>query len=258
MRILVTFAVEAEFAPWRALRTFKKTKVNPGHWSGGVDVHEAEIGDCSVWVFLTGIGIKCFDFALALCLKQAGVNLVLSSGLAGSLKTELSPGDILVPRRVGTLSDASGLPATDGLVSRAEQYGAKAIETLLTADRIIATKEEKARLARFGQAIDMESFQVMQEFIGENLPVATIRAVSDGSEEDLPLDFTKCLTSQGQVKVGPLLKELVGHPAKVSDLVRFGKQSRDAAQKLTVFLDRFVSDLTPEVLAGSTSEVAAR
>jgi nucleoside phosphorylase len=257
MRVLVTFAVEAEFAPWRTFRAFKKTRINPAHWSGGLDVREAEIGDCSVCVFFTGIGIKSFDFAFASCLKNVGVNLVLSSGLAGSLKAELVPGEIVVPRRVGTLRDASGIAATYGLVARAEQQGATVIDTLLTADRVIATKEEKNRLALFGQAVDMESFHVMSEFIYHSLPVATIRAISDANDKDLPVDFTKCLTSQGGIKVGPLLKELVGHPAKVSDLVRFGRQSRNAAQKLTAFLDRFIHDLTREVLSSSASEVVA-
>jgi nucleoside phosphorylase len=257
MRVLVTFAVEAEFAPWRSARTFKKTRINPDHWSKGLEVQEKRIGNCEVWVFLTGIGIKTFDFAIAYCLKGAGVDLVLSSGLAGSLNRELALGDIVVPRRVGTLRDAWGVPAAAGVGAFAEQCGAKLISTLLTADHLIATKEEKSTLAHFGDAVDMESFHIMSQFTTENVPVATVRAISDGSQEDLPLDFTKCLTSQGQLKVGLILKELLGHPAKASGMVRFGRQSRNAAEKLAAFLDRFIQNLTPEVLSGNASEVAA-
>jgi nucleoside phosphorylase len=258
MKVLVTFAVDAEFAPWRALRAFKKTIINSNHWSGGTEVHESRIGDCTVWVFLTGIGIKWFDFDSASCLKNAGVNVVLSSGLAGSLKAECAPEQIVVPKRVGNLRDANGVPMASALVLLGERRGARVLDTLLTADHIIGTAEEKNRLAIFGEAVDMESFHVASGFIDANVPVATIRAISDGSEQDLPVDFAKCLTSQGQVRAGALLRELFASPTKVPELVRFGRQSRSAAQKLASFLDGFVQALTPDMLNCERTEAAAR
>jgi nucleoside phosphorylase len=258
MRVLVTFAIDAEFAPWRALRAFKKARINSGHWSGGLEVQETQIGDCAVWVFLTGIGIKALDFGLVSCLKDAGLSLVVSSGLAGSLKTEYIPEDIVVPRRVGDLRDASGIPATAGLVLLAKRRGAKVVDTLLTADHIVETREEKHRLAVFADVVDMESRHVMSGFTSENLPVATIRAISDSSEEDLPIDFAKCLTPRGRIKRGAFLKELVGHPAKLVQLVRFGRQSRNASKGLAVFLDGFIEALTPDVLQKELVEVSAQ
>lgn len=209
-----------------------------------------------MWVFLTGIGIKSFDFAVASCLKAAGVNLVLSSGLAGSLRPKYGPEDIVVPKKVGTLRDASGIVLPPRLVSFGETRGAKVIETLLTSDRIIGTQEEKNQLATLGEAIDMESFHVATEFSVEAMPVAIIRAISDGSEEDLPVDFTKCLTSEGRIRSGALLRELLGRPAKIPELIRFGRQSRSAARKLSSFLDGFISTLTADVLDHETRQVA--
>jgi adenosylhomocysteine nucleosidase len=257
MRILVTFAVEAEFAPWRALRAFKKIRVNSGHWSGGVEVQEVQIGDCTVWVLLTGIGIKFFDFAMASCLKSAGVNLILSSGLAGSLRPECAPEEIVVPKQVGTLRDASGILMSAGPIAFAKNRGAKVIQTLLTSDHIISTQEEKKRLAIFAEAVDMESFHLASAFHQESVPAAIIRAVSDGSEEDLPVDFTKCLTPEGRVRSGPLLRELLGRPSQLPELIRFGRQSRNAARKLAAFLDGFILALTADVLDDESRQVAA-
>jgi adenosylhomocysteine nucleosidase len=258
MRILVTFAVEAEFAPWRTLRPFRKVRTNPDHWSGGVEVNESQIGACTVWVVLTGIGIKTFDFAVAGCLKAAGLDLVLSSGLAGSLKPEYSPGEIVVPRKVGTLRDAGGIALPLRLVSLSESKGAKVIETLLTSDRIIETHEEKSRLSNFAEAVDMESFHVARAFTDEGVPFVIIRAISDGSEEDLPVDFTTCLTPEGRVRPGALLKELFERPARIPGLIRFGRQSRSAARKLSSFLDGFILTLTADVLHDESQQVAAR
>ena len=50
MRILVTFALETEFAPWRALREFRAVQ-----W-GDAEVYRAQIGAADVGVLLTGAG----------------------------------------------------------------------------------------------------------------------------------------------------------------------------------------------------------
>jgi nucleoside phosphorylase len=256
MRILITFAVDAEFAPWRKIRPFKRVRVNPDHYSGGVEVFEAQICKSTVWVFLTGIGIKFFDFEAGHCFRDAGVNLVLSAGLAGSLKPERHQQEIVAPTRVGNLRNANGV-ALDSRISRfAEQCGANSIDMLLTADHIVETAGEKKRLGQFGEAVDMESFHVATHFI-EDVPVGVVRAISDGSDQDLPVDFARCLTSEGRLRIGALSKELLVAPSKLPALVKFGRQSRDAAEKLVIFLDGMVARLTPDVLAAEPSEVGA-
>lgn len=253
MRILVTFAVEAEFAPWRAIRAFRKVRINEKHYSGGVEVFEATISESTVWVLFTGIGIKLFDFQTACCFRDAGVEMVISSGLAGSLKTEFAVGEVVVPKRVSTLRDVGLVSTTPALFDFAARRGATLVETLLTSDHIIETGEEKSRLAIFGDVVDMESVHVMEIFRAENLPVATIRAISDASDEDLPFDFTETISPDGRIKIVPFLMRLIGRPAKIPDLVRFGKQSKGAARKLALFLDGFVENLTPEVLCHETT-----
>src|SRR5207302_2895083 len=52
MRVLVTFAVEAEFAPWRKLRGFEKMT------KGKAQFFRARIGASEVNVLLTGVGGK--------------------------------------------------------------------------------------------------------------------------------------------------------------------------------------------------------
>ena len=257
MRILVTFAVEAEFAPWRKLRPFRKVRVNPEHYSGGVEAFEAQIAGRTVWVFFTKMGIKSFDFMAASCFRAAGVNLVISSGLAGSLKAEIKTEDVITPRRVGTLRDATGLTISPALLSLAEQREAKLIDTLLTSDRIIDTHVEKTRLADFGEAVDMESFHVVQKFRDEGVPVLVIRSISDPSDRDLPIDFGRSVTPTGRIKPASLLGQLLRRPKKVPELVRFGLQSRSASERLANVLDGLIESLTPERVERGT-EVAAR
>jgi len=126
---------------------------------------------------------------------------------------------------------------------RAIQQGALPIETLITVDRIVPTAEEKARLAFFGEAVDMESAIIMSHFAAAAVPGVTIRAVSDAADEDLPIDFDRCLTPQGAIKPMSLINAIVRRPSKLPNLVRFGRQSNQAAQRLASFLDDFIAAL---------------
>jgi nucleoside phosphorylase len=181
---------------------------------------------------------------------------VISSGLSGALKRAYRVGQIVVPKRVGTLRDAAGLSTDSNLAAFAERQGATLVDTLLTADRIIESQEEKARLSQFADAVDMESFHIVHEFSLEAAPVTVIRAISDAANEDLPIDFSKVLTDTGQLKVTALIKELVLQPTRIPHLIRFAKQSREAAKNLVNFLDVFLRALTPELIrceAGATT-----
>jgi len=256
MQVLVTFAVEAEFAPWRKLRKFRPGSVGAEHGSGGVRVEQAQVGDQTVYVFLTGMGINSFDCFTTKRFKEAGVEVVISSGLAGSLKQSFPALTIVCPSRVGALGASTGTPVTRSLFELAVKRKAIAIGTLLTSVRIIDSREEKARLSMFADAVDMESCPIVESCLDAQIPVAVIRAISDSSEEDLPIDFEKCLTSSGEVRAIPLLKELARNPAKVPELIRFGLQSRAAAEKLVGFLDDFIQTLKPEFLLSELEERA--
>ena len=163
----------------------------------------------------------------------------------------------MTPKRVGTLQDSAGIPTAHALADLAERQGATVIETLLTSDRIIDSQRDKAQLSRIADAVDMESFHIVHEFSLEAAPVTVIRAISDAANEDLPLDFTKILSNTGQVRVARLLKELVLRPTRIPHLIRFAKQSREAAKSLANFLDVFLRALTPEQIRYEARTTAA-
>src|SRR6267378_1681362 len=163
MRILVTFAVEAEFAPWRKLREFKKRPADDGPTLQRVSSFKTTFGDNDVEVLLTGIGNAACGVTLAKnsLLQDGKPDLVISSGLAGALKERLKPGDLIVPLIARTLRNDANADSDSVFRERAIQQGALPIKTLITVDRIVPTAEEKARLAFFGEAVDMESAIIM-------------------------------------------------------------------------------------------------
>ena len=243
MRVLVTFAVEAEFAPWRKLRRFRPIRVCPRGISEKTEIWETLIGGTSVNVYLTGIGRGLQSEAVEMreAFFSSKLDLAISSGLAGALKETLKPGDLIAPQKVRTLRNDANADSDSSLRDRAVRQGALEIETLISVNRIVSSVEEKRRLAFFGEAVDMESATVMSYFVSAAIPVLTIRAISDAADENLPLDFDRCLTPQGAIRPMSLVNAIVRRPGRLPDLVRFGRQSHQAAQRLGSFLDEFVA-----------------
>src|SRR5882762_7494835 len=149
MRALVTFAVEAEFAPWRKLRKFDAMRVGASEYR---QLWETRIGRTCVSVYLTGIGRGLPREAVELreAFFTPKLDLAISSGFSGALKEGLKPGDLIVPQKVRTLRNDANADSDPVFRERAIQQGALPIETLITVDRIIPTAEEKGRLSFFG------------------------------------------------------------------------------------------------------------
>jgi adenosylhomocysteine nucleosidase len=261
MRILVTFAVEAEFAPWREARRFRKE----GFARGGPDrgseaVYRGEFERSTVAVGITGIGWRGLPAGLQHLLVEKP-EVWISSGLAGALRESARPGEVIAPRTL--LSGAANGPEADrldvdaGLHGLALRCGASEADFLLTTDQVLTRASEKKAQAPRASLVDMESFAAVQEAKRRGARSVVIRAVSDSAHEDLPIDFNRTLTGRSQVSVARVLVELAKNPWAMPSMIRFGMQSRRAADSLAGFLDRYV-----ECLANSesrtASEVAAR
>ena len=93
MRVLVTFAVENEFAPWRGMRDFRRTA------SASPSLYQAQFDSVDVAVVLTGIGAHHARRAMQLALPD-GADFCISSGLAGALQLRHRIGEVVVARAV--------------------------------------------------------------------------------------------------------------------------------------------------------------
>lgn len=239
MRVLVTFAVDAEFAPWRRLRSFERRAIANSRAS----FYCGALGGDAVDVLLTGIGATACEESIAAYdkLQKEKPNCVISSGLAGALKAVLKPGDLFVPDTVRTLKNDANARSDTILRESAVLSGASPIDTLITMIRLVSSAEEKSRLAFFGEAVDMESALIMAHFAERAVPAVAIRAISDAANEDLPIDFDRCLTPQGAIKPMKLVNAIVRRPGNLPNLVRFGRQSNEAARRLVAFLDQFIA-----------------
>ncbi len=242
MKILVTLAVESEFAPWRRLRTFY-----PGRL-GQRAAYFARAVDAEVAVVLTGMGPDRAARTMLDVLAEEHPDLCISAGLAGALQPQHRPGEILAARGVSSPSDERLVRSTEGLLDLMGTCGARIVRRFHTSPNLILKAEEKARLADRGDAVEMESYEVLTKAVALGLPVVAVRAISDAHDEDLPLDFNRALTANGQVSLAKVLGQVARQPSRIPALLRFGRQSRSASVALAHLLNRCVDTLSGEGL----------
>lgn len=258
MRVLVTFAVEAEFAPWRKLRAFRSIDYD------GLRLWKATVGITDITTLITGVGTQSAAKAMGLMMQMADENcyfdVCISSGLAGALQDSLSPGDIIAPKFLiaETLhSDLQSdrLRVDPDLRKQALDEGAIAADCLFTTDQVLVKASQKKTCSSRAQSVDMESFDIVKEAAAWGARGVVIRAISDSAAEDLPINFNRTISKDRQVSISKVFFELMKNPLALPALLRFGRQSREAAEKLASFLDGYIQGIA---VHGETAVSIAR
>ncbi len=248
MKILVTFAVDAEFAPWRSLRLFKRIDTGMD-----ADAYQVEINGSQVCVLLTGIGGDKSWVEATKLIWNLDVDMCISSGLAGGLRAEHVLGEVVVARQVEATSRRRTIECDQEMVALALRCGAKDVQLMYSTDHVVISAIEKNELGKVADVVDMESGDILYEAAAFGARVVAVRAVSDSSQEDLPIDFNRVVTKEGDVSITRVLGEVARRPSVLPSLVRFGKQTRAAAEKLAEVLDRYI-----ELLAAMNSVSAEK
>jgi len=236
LKILITFALDVEFAAWRGLREFSKIP------AAGLRVYESKFNGADVHVLLTGVGFANARQAVRTALDWRP-DICVSSGLAGSLRNEIEIAQVCAAREVVELETGRKIIADAELLSIAEARKATIIEKLLTSGEMVLSAEGKSRLGKMAEAVEMESFAVMNEAAALGVPSIAIRTISDAADENLPMDFGKVLDESGTVQVYKVAKEIARAPHKVPAVIRLARRSSAASKRLAEFLDGYVPEL---------------
>ncbi len=235
MKIVVTFAVDWELRPWRKLRFFRSDP------SDG-RIFRANLGETEILAILTGVGPQNAVQALRSCLKESP-DLCIISGLAGGLKSEHRSGDILAARTVCQQTGAAFLASNESLFNQAVECGAKAAGQFVSVAKVVRTIKEKLQLGALADAVDMESFAVMEAMHVSGVPSIAIRSIADEVELELMCDFERALDNSGRVRMTQVLGQVALAPQEIWPLIKFGIVSSRAAARLARYLDAYISVL---------------
>jgi adenosylhomocysteine nucleosidase len=168
----------------------------------------------------------------------AGATALVSFGLAGGLDASLPPGAVCLPCEIvgldGTIV-ATNAPWRARVESALGTRFPVASGKLLSADRAIASIEEKAALHRStaAVAVDMESLGVAQVASAHGLPFIAIRVIVDGATDNLPRAVAAAADQSGHLNIWRLLGALARAPSDLAPLMRLGSRYRTASRSLS-------------------------
>jgi len=236
MRLAITFAVPSEFAPWRRRSGFLRIE------EPGAPIYKVENGQNEIYALVTGVGTRGLESELRRLFAMP-MDLCIASGLTGALKKEHPAGTILVARTIMAEKNPMQIQSDPGLVDASVQCGASVVDYFYTSGSVINSRSEKRRLSEIADAVDMESFQVMNEAHRARVPAVALRAVSDSVDSNLPIDFNRVLTGRGQLSPTAMLREVLKSPSCFVPFVRFALDSIGAARNLSQFLQLYVNSL---------------
>ncbi len=218
-RALVLFAVKEEARPFSGARSKGNSGITRPAGSTAWD---------PVRVLVTGMGAANAEreFLTALGRVERLPEFVLTCGFAGALVPQLPSGAVVFDSDPDFFLDNRLLTA-----------GARRV-SFHCAPRVAITRAEKLELRRTSGAdvVEMESEIIRKIARARGIPSATVRVISDASEEDLPLDFNALMNSRMELEFGRLARGLVRSPGKIPDLIRFGTQTKRAALRLAEVL----------------------
>jgi nucleoside phosphorylase len=232
--VVITFALDSEFAPWRRLRSFRRR-------NDTARVYESQIDGVRLRIVVTGIGARAAAATAAIAFREEP-DLCIAAGLAGGLHDSLAVADIVAPATVYG-PDGTSVECDASLLSLARGCGALEIAALYSARAVVVTAAEKREFAATAQAVDMESRAVLGHGQIHAVPGIAIRAVSDLAAVDLPIDLNRVISPRGHVSRMRLARVLALRPRAVSGLVRLGLDGHRAAVALSVFLEAYVQRL---------------
>jgi len=181
---------------------------------------QARSGACEV--LITGMGQGNAAASIRRALSTTRPRLVITAGFAGGLNPELMNGTVLFDE-----------DQEAGLGAKLLKCGAMPGKFHCTdCVAVLAAEKQVLRQLTGADAVEMES-SVIRTICGEHkIPSATIRVISDGATEDLPLDFNALMTHRQRINFAKLAWTLIRAPGKIPQLQRFQKQTVFAARRL--------------------------
>ncbi len=190
---------------------------------------EARIARALGGIVAIGGGGAAGAQAAASRLIADGATGLISFGLAGGLEPGLAPGSLVIAAEV---IDGRGTSwPTDSALSA--RLGDRA-GLLLAAVDIVATAAAKHALWSDTGALaaDIESGAVAMAASQAGLPFATLRAICDPAQRDLPHAARTALDDAGRIRPLRLVRSLMQRPGQIGALIQLGQDAALARRAL--------------------------
>ena len=209
----------------------------------GFNLYRFTYGRSDVCLLESRIGMGQSARATRELLDLADVGMILNIGLGGAPLPDLSVGDIVVAERLiyfkeRLFSEQQGLDArlTSDCLSalQGERKFRVCPGTSITAAEIL-DKKSFAPLIPSGvrhPVLEMETTAVARIAREHSIPLAAVRAISDGSDEELGFSIGEFTDEEMRISPWRVVQTIARKPGIVPQLIRLGLNSRRAAENL--------------------------
>lgn len=171
-------------------------------------------------------------------LSETQPALVISAGFAGGLQPDLAVGDLVLGLNY----------STPNIVEKLQLGPAWRVGDVRTEAAIIERKADKVRLGRETGSLagDLETSHIAEVCAKHGVPMLSIRCISDGLEDDMPVP-ADILLNPKTYRPEPLLlfKYLMTNPKSAVPFGRLIKNAKVAQTKLAAGLE----EILPQLLA---------
>jgi len=194
-------------------------------------------------VMESGIGAERAWRAARHALSGSRIDLLVSVGFAGSLWPGFSLGQVVWSREltayyegVGGLRKAGFRPVSTLGLSAFCQAQLIQASRFLTVDRLRPKAGMAARFAAEPAVVEMESTAVAAAAHGRNVPFLGLRAISDGSTQDIQWELDSVVDRDGRLSAPKLMLAVLRRPSLLRSLWRLRSNSRVAGRNLAAAL----------------------
>ncbi len=194
--------------------------------------------DCNyateVRVVHTGVGESAARKSLANFLAQESPRILISAGFAGAITEKLQVADILVAENFSETA----------LLEHARALGV--VGKLKTIPQVADSALERAAIAQTSDAlaIDMETEFIARACAARNIPLLSLRAISDSPRAPFSIPLRVLFDMEKQrPNFAALCGYVARHPSSVKHLLRIVGQTNAARRSLADALDSLLRDL---------------
>ena len=225
--IAVTFSLPDESSGFvRQLQHAVKTDTGAG------EIVRGEFAGKSVVVLHTGVSERICRQRMESFLADTRPDILISAGFAGATNEGLAVGDLLVAEN---FTDPVMLAKIGEVLSTAGGYVGDLFTTATVIDSLIARKHIADTTG--ADAVDMETEFIASACAQRNVPMLSLRVISDSISQPFPAPAAILFDVESQrTDFGTLASYLVKHPAAVPRLIAFARRISKVRAAVTTAL----------------------
>lgn len=181
-----------------------------------------------------GMGSSRVTLALDAALHTQGIELIVSTGLAGACLSLISAGDVVEATTVVDVRTGERFPCA-----------ASSPEHILVTTETIAGVREKARLHESYSAdlVDMEAATVARLALARGIRFRAIKGISDAHDFEME-SMSRYADSRGHFRTGAFALHTALRPQNWGAAMKLGRESNRALTKLWAELRSLISSVS--------------